>query len=74
MKHIKKIYEFEDTGIFNEANAADILSKMGKHASIAIINYLQENPELIKNVWDSLVNSGNSKVEKNIKKINRDLF
>ena len=58
MKHIKYINEFNSMDELSEAAMADkvkkILGSAGKHATIAIIQYLNENPDIIKDVFTSV--------------------
>jgi single-stranded DNA-specific DHH superfamily exonuclease len=67
MKHIKKINEFNNLEEMSIEESSEILKKMGTHATIAIVKYLQENPELIRNVMDLLFQSKDKKVQKSLK-------
>lgn len=58
MQHIRYINEFNSADELNENGLADkaigLLSKAGKHATLAIIQYLNENPEVLTDVFDAL--------------------
>ena len=70
MKHIKPINEFNNLEEMSIEESSQILKKMGTHATIAIVQYLQENPELIKSVMDLLFQSKNKKLQKSLTNFN----
>lgn len=62
MKYIKDINEINSNLSVNEGakeTALKFLSRAGKHATMAIIQYLNENPDLITDVFQGLEDSKN---------------
>ena len=69
---VKKLNEFIDNEQSLEeskSTAIKALASLGKHASLAIVQYLADNPDVITDVFDNLKNSGDSKVSRELSKL-----
>lgn len=69
---VKKLNEFIDNDQSLEESKSAVaraLASLGKHAALAIVQYLSDNPDVISDVFDNLKNSGDPKVSKQISKL-----
>lgn len=67
----KKYNEFvnEEIQLIDENKAVKIIASLGKHAITAIAAYLVQNPEVIGNLFNTLKDMGDKKVNSEISKL-----
>ena len=69
---VKKYDEFiseENIQPLDEDKAGNIIASLGKHAIAAIAAYLVQNPEVIEDLFDTLKNKGDRKVDSELSKL-----
>lgn len=73
MKHVKLFESFlNDRDSIDEGrSAAEILAKLGEHGTKAVVSYLQDNPDLIEDVFSALVSNKDRKVRKRAEDLSR---
>jgi len=63
MKHIKHINNLGNSESLDEnakSKAVRVIADLGKHATLAMVQYLSDNPELISDMWAKLKDSAES--------------
>lgn len=80
MKYVKLFESFVneakvDTQEFADMSegksVSEILAKLGEHGTKAVVSYLQDNPDLIEDVFSALVSNKDRKVRKRAEDLSR---